>query len=267
MILVVKRQGSPKKGSDVRRPGRSSPACRVILAAFVLSYLVDAASSQGLRAGFGLLPDRLLHGEVWRLLTFGLLHHQLWQLVANALVVWIVARRLEERWGTTKFLALCGVCAISTAAVALAGHAGRQPYLGASGMVLGLLLTYASVFRKRRPMAGLTASHLAGVLAPIAALAAFQPGALLPTWGAAGAGVLAAAGWIAVEPRALRWRVTHLRRRRIREQVRIAEMRDVVDGILDKINREGMGALTRQERSTLRRASRLYAGQRTPAAP
>lgn len=267
IISDVKRQGPPKKGTELRHPGRSSPACWAIVGALLFAWTADWALSWSLRDGVGLVTDRVLRGEVWRLLTFVLLHHQGWQLAANALIFWIVARPIEERRGTLWFLALCAACSLATAAVGLAAHAGRDPYLGASGMVLGLLLTYAALFGRKRSIAGLSATRFAGVLALIAAMAAFQPGALLPAWGAAGAGVLAAAAWLAIEPRALRWRVAHLRRRRIRQQCRIAEMRNVVDAILDKINREGIDALTRQELSTLRRASRLYAAYRSQVAP
>ncbi len=238
----------------------------MILGALVAASLADWYWAGGLQRGVGLIPERVLHGEVWRLLGFGLVHQQLWQLVANALVLWIVARRIEVRWGTAKFLSLCVVCSLATAAIALAGCVGQQPYLGASGMVLGLVLTYAWVFGRKRTATGLPAVQLAGVLALIAGMAAFQPDPLTPTWGAAGGGVLAAAVWLSVEPRVLRWRVSRTRRLRIREQCRIAEMRDVVDAILDKINQGGMESLTRQERSTLRRASRLYAGHRAQAA-
>lgn len=229
--------------------------------AFVFAYVLDWAFSHGLQRGLGLHPAAIFRGEVWRLLGFTILHHQVWQLVANALVFWIVARRIEDKWGTGKFLALCIACSLATAAVALAAHAGKEPYLGASGMVLGLVLTYASLFR-RRPVAGLPAVQLASALAAIAALAAFQPRALMPAWGAAGAGVLTAAMWIALEPRAIRWRAAYRRRRRIRAQCQIAEIRGAVDVILDKINSAGMDSLTRQELSTLRRASRLFAGHR-----
>lgn len=239
----------------------------MILGALATAAFIDWYLEGGLMRGVGLIPEEVFHGEVWRLLGFGLVHSQAWQLVANALILWIVARRIEERWGTARFLSLCAACSLATAAIALPGCVGRQPYIGASGMVLGLVLTYAWVFGRKRTAAGLPAVQLAGVLALIAGMAAFQPPPLTATWGAAGGGVLAAAAWLSVEPLALRWRVARSRRLRIRRQCRIAEMRDVVDGILDKINQGGMEGLTRQELLTLRRASRLYAGERAQASP
>ncbi len=237
----------------------------MLLGAFAAAAVVDWYWQGGLSRGVGLIPERVFHGEVWRLLGFVLVHHQLWQLVSNALILWIVARRIEERWGTAKFLSLCVACSVATATIALPGCVGRQPYLGASGMVLGLVLTYAWVFGRKRIVAHLPAVQLAGILALIAGMAAFQPDPITPTWGAAGGGVLAAAFWLTAEPVALRWRVARSRRLRIRRQCRIAEMRDVVDGILDKINQGGMESLTRQELLTLRRASRLYASERAVA--
>ncbi len=223
---------------------------------------IDLLCQGRLQAGIGLLPAEVLHGHVWRLLTFGLLHAHIPQLLGNALVLWIIARKVEERWGTAKFFGfwVCGT--IGTAVVALlVAPTIDKPYLGASGPTLALLLPYAAIFGKRRTLAGLRATQVAGVLAAVSGVAAWQVGLPVAASASCFGGVLAAAAWLATEPRVLRMAATSRRRRRIRAQQELVELRSRVDALLDKIHVGGMRSLTRRERAFLDDASRVYAEQ------
>ncbi len=58
-----------------------------------------------------------------------------------------------------------------------------------------------------------------------------------------------------------RWRLSRQEKRRRREEESREQLKRLVDSILEKVSREGMGALTSQERRTLEEASRKMRGE------
>src|SRR5262245_23921668 len=58
--------------------------------------------------------DRVLHGEVWRLLTHAFLHdYRSWaHIIVNMVVLWWLGSQVEEIYGPKEFLALYLVAAV-----------------------------------------------------------------------------------------------------------------------------------------------------------
>lgn len=85
------------------------PATRGLLVAVGVVGILGALSAQGSGAAFGLLAcvhERVLHGELWRLVTASLLTApQLTHLLFTLLGFYIFAPNMEYRWGTRRFVA------------------------------------------------------------------------------------------------------------------------------------------------------------------
>ncbi len=88
----------------------------------------------------------------WQLLTYALLHHDLAHLFFNMLGVWMFGAELERLWGRNRFIQFIVVSALTAAlAQLLVQHlmGTRGLTVGASGILMGLLLAYALSFPRR----------------------------------------------------------------------------------------------------------------------
>ncbi len=126
------------------------------------------------RTSFGLVTDlfvldtaRVMHGEVWRLLTYAFLHdtHTIWHIVFNMLFLWWFGNDIETLYGPKEFLAIYLVSAVAggvafEALWLLTGDGrtpgwllGGQPHstycLGASGAVTAVMVLCACHFPRR----------------------------------------------------------------------------------------------------------------------
>ena len=130
-------------------------------AVFVLQLLTARAPSglEGIRgpldAWLGLIPERVLHGEIWRLLTYSFLHGlDLWHILINMYLLWVFGQRCEARMGAREFTlfylaaALCGgvfYTALELIFPAVGNGPGGAPLIcvGASGAVMGVVALIA----------------------------------------------------------------------------------------------------------------------------
>lgn len=126
----------------------------------IITYTVIIYFVQ-LMGGFGeavteygaLIPDNLIRGQIWRLLTYGALHDSnLFHLAFNMVGLWFFGRELESLWGGRKFfifylfgVIFSGFCSI----INIPLGTGFVPIIGASGAVYGVLFAYAALFPDR----------------------------------------------------------------------------------------------------------------------
>ncbi|WP_309397164.1 rhomboid family intramembrane serine protease [Cerasicoccus maritimus] len=98
-----------------------------------------------------LSTDDVLHGQVWRLLTYGFCHDRLsvFHILFNMLFLWWFGKTLERMYGGREF------CLFYLVAIILAGVAfvlldlwtgSRVPSVGASGGVMAVMMLYAMHF-------------------------------------------------------------------------------------------------------------------------
>jgi membrane associated rhomboid family serine protease len=104
---------------------------------------------------FGIyLPDRVLAGQLWRLLTPVFLHADLLHLLLNMIVLFWAGKRVEEVYGKWEFLAFfLGGGVFTHALYLLAYVAGLAPaavFLGASGAVSATLVLLACNFPRMK---------------------------------------------------------------------------------------------------------------------
>lgn len=123
-------------------PAPSSPATRALLA-LIVPVSVAGLFFPGVTGLLAKVNDRLLAGELWRLVTPALVHGSGLHLLVNAMALNQVGRLAELFYGPGRFLA---VFVVGTAGATLASVAWTEaPSVGASGglfAVVGALLAF-----------------------------------------------------------------------------------------------------------------------------
>jgi membrane associated rhomboid family serine protease len=216
----------------------------------------------------GLVPASVLgKGYVWQLGTYMFLHHDLFHILFNMLFLWMLGSELERYWGGKEllkyyFITGCGAGLVN----ALVQPGLKSPTIGASGAVFGLIMGFALAFPEREIlflfMVRMKAKYFAILAAGIEILALLQmPGAPVARFAHLG-GLLVGYLYIkrerwtyGIRRRVKSLRVSMAEAQAARERARRVGVRRELDRILDKINSEGMDALTEKERAFLKRQS------------
>ncbi len=106
-----------------------------------------------------LVPQWVLHGALWQLVTYSFLHVGLFHILFNMLALWMFGAQLESDWGYRKFLEFYFFCvvgaALTTIAVSYTGLGGITPAtntVGASGGVLGILMAFGLIYGEQEIM-------------------------------------------------------------------------------------------------------------------
>jgi membrane associated rhomboid family serine protease len=98
--------------------------------------------------------DAVLHGQVWRLLTYGFLHSELWMwhIIMNMLCLWWFGSDVEDIYGPREFLAVYLTSIVLGGIAFIIGHLMGTPGLycvGASGGVMTMLVLCALHYPSR----------------------------------------------------------------------------------------------------------------------
>jgi membrane associated rhomboid family serine protease len=133
--------------------GPETSATTWILIATVICFLGQILSNE-FTVWLVLVPEYVLQGQVWRLVTYAFLHdpHSLWHIAINMYTFWLFGRQIEPIYGRREFAffylvsALVGGIAF-TAAWAVGGQLGIC--LGASGAVTAVLVLTALHFPRQ----------------------------------------------------------------------------------------------------------------------
>jgi membrane associated rhomboid family serine protease len=240
--------------------------------------------------------EDVLHGQVWRLLTYAFLHStgSIWHILFNMLILYWFGRQVEERIGPGEFLAfyLTGavLAGLAFVGVALTGLTPGGSCLGASGAVMAALVL-AALYNPRQIIYVMFVLPVPiwGVVIFMVVADAFN---LLggTSGGVATAAHLGGAAFGFCYYR-LHWRLTgwspgggSARSRRAEPRLRLYQEEDEestptpvsvaaraeeetleaqVDAILEKISRVGKDNLTENERQILLRASEAIRRRRS----
>lgn len=249
----------------------TTPVVRWLLiintAMFILQLLV-------LKPAFGsdylwylaLVPSSFLgKGYLWQIVTYMFLHGGLIHIFFNMLFLWMMGSEIERAWGGKEFLKYYFVtgCGAGLVNVLVQPHATTRT-IGASGAIFGLIIAFALAFPERELLLyfliRIKAKHFALLVGALELISLFA----LPEMGIARfahlGGLVIGYAYIKYEKLSYpfrklfrRWRAQHAQsyfRRKAAEQ---ETARREIDRILDKISREGIGALTDKEKRILER--------------
>lgn len=238
----------------------------------LVSVLARAAPDawRGIYDIFLLHPDRVLKSfYIWQLVTCAFFHGPgLWHVAFNCIVIFFFGRMVEQRLGMKRYIYFClGAAVTSSLAFLLESALLDQinPMLGASGVAMGLIILAALwhphmkvlvFFVLPMPlwivaalaivMELLMLFDLQGGIAHSAHLGGALYGFLYFRFGSRFGRIFQSIDNMAEKQR-------HKKEQQTR--AREAELRQEVDRILDKVNREGMAALSKEERRFLKDAS------------
>lgn len=253
--------GQRPTGLSAKLPFANSPypwTLRLVVANlgifFITFLLQQSVVGAWLHLLFWLQPIRVLtQGMVWQLVTYMFFHAGLMHIGFNMFLLWMMGREVEVTLGSSAFLRLyfiSGIVAGLFSMPMLSAH-----ILGASGAVLGILAAYGSLFPDR--------IILAFMIIPMKVKHFIWLVAAMDLYGAiAGKGNIAhlahigglITGLVMIRRGWYRKAIFDLEgRRRRRDMNRMKADRERVNEILDKVSREGIGALDKSEREFLER--------------
>jgi membrane associated rhomboid family serine protease len=107
---------------------------------------------------FELLPNAVIHGELWQIVTYSFLHIGFMHWFGNMIGLWMFGSAFEGSWGTRRFVELYFVgvvgAAITTIALSYTHVLGSPfiPTVGASGGVFAILIAFGMVFGENEIM-------------------------------------------------------------------------------------------------------------------
>lgn len=110
--------------------------------------VVAPAVGVGILRAFELTPTRVVHGQIWQLVSYSFLHMGLWHWFGNMLGLWMFGSAIEGMWRSRRFLELyfIGVigAALTSVAISYSGVLGNPtvPTVGASGGVYAILIAF-----------------------------------------------------------------------------------------------------------------------------
>lgn len=254
------------------RPG-VTPAVRSLLIANIAVFFAQELLRLPLREWFALWPDAFMHGRIWQLFTYMFLHGGAMHLFFNMLILYMLGPETERGMGRRHFL----IMYLSSGVLGGLGWvlltSGHVPCVGASGAVFGIIGAFGTLYAQR------VITVLVFFILPVTTRAWIMAASLgaiellfviFQREGTVAHGVHVAGGLagslyalIVFRPEVAR----RLFRFRFRRRPRLTVLEGgggeapdhrEVDRILDKIAREGMSSLSRQERDLLGRASREH---------
>lgn len=242
---------------------------------FVTQLFIEAYQPGLIREFFGLSDLGVRNAYGWQFITAGFLHSGPWHFAVNIAALYLVGRDVESIVGQRNFLLLY----FAGAAAGELGHLFLMPgsavLFGASGGVAAVLFAYATILPELELTSlvffvlpvRLKAKHIAyaSVGAGIVMVAIARTG--IVTHSATLGGCVA--GWVYAH--LLGFGRPSFLQRRLRQRRAVTErfeaisagqfIAEEVDPLLEKIAREGVGSLSRNERRTLARARDKLAEQ------
>jgi membrane associated rhomboid family serine protease len=266
---------------------RRTSALTWLVSAMVAIYLVQnllsrvAGLGAGMEGSFGLSSSAIADGRIWTLLTYGFLHStgNVLQLVAYVAAVWLLGREILPVTGARRFVGLFGSAIVAGGLCWTAVHWGRQGILvGSSAGVAALAVLYRCFYPNREisfmlffapvrftprllvscllaaDLCGLVFYEIMGMPAPFTAAHSAHLGGMAAGW--IYYRYLHDSGWSSADagvemPRWMRHRPEPKAPAPAASPASRGHLRAEVDRILDKINSDGLGSLSAEERRVL----------------
>ncbi|MBN1760222.1 MAG: rhomboid family intramembrane serine protease [Chitinispirillaceae bacterium] len=250
-----------------------TPAVKWLLIVNVVVYVLELIPGFGrfvLNSGTLVPVQTFAQGQLWRVVTYMFLHDQRapFHLLFNMLALWMFAQEIETVWGTRRFLHFYFIAGIGSGCFSLFHLFSTvmkwTGVIGASGAILALLTVYAAWYPHRKVLLffilpvnirivviGYALFSLFGTLAPYGMVSHITHLG----------GILVAIAYLKLYPLISERSRVHSELRSERNMRRNAEKaiakkrlyEERIDPILEKISREGMDALSTEERRILKK--------------
>ncbi|MHC4449931.1 MAG: rhomboid family intramembrane serine protease [Planctomycetota bacterium] len=255
---------------------RGTKACVIGLAGIhlVLAVISRAAPDayDAIYRALALSPEGLLSGKIWQLVTYALMHSvgDLWHILINCLVFWWFGQMVEGRLTTKRFLYFCLGASVFGGLIFVAWGlvtGVASSVIGASGVTMALLVLGACWYPNVQILLFFILRMklwvAAAILVGLDLLGALRSSSSEVAYAAHLGG--AAWGWLfyrygnrieGVFKKIDRMADKADRKKQRKREEQNSDLRAEVDRILDKVNKEGMHALTDDERSFLKKASK-----------
>jgi membrane associated rhomboid family serine protease len=242
----------------------------VFVASFAF-YMVADEAFQSVVRWLGLRPaawrDHAPLVPVWQLLTYGFLHavRDPMHLLLNLLTLYFFGTMLEGIIGTRRFLIAYFSAQLAGALFFLVPGLfgdGRTVAIGASGAVMGIMVAMATLRPRSQVFVFFIPVTLAVLALVFLGITLFSAALQWKSGATDGVAHLVHLGGIVYGFLAVKTKLLFAdpvasmeRSRKVREQQRHQDDEQKVDQLLDKINREGMSALSKREREFLKKIS------------
>jgi len=138
---------------DYQRPTTS--ALTWLLCVFISGFVLKTVLGEWIAptvgtnfvALFGLNAAAVKAGQIWRLVSYCLLHSNILQLIVNLLGIYFLGRELIQLWGQKRFFSLFFLATLAGGVVWLAVHwsTGSDPMIGTTAALVALLVSYACI--------------------------------------------------------------------------------------------------------------------------
>jgi membrane associated rhomboid family serine protease len=254
-----------------------TPAIKWLMIANGIVFALQLVSGYTMVMYFGLVPQLVIHkGFLWQFVTYMFLHGGIFHILFNMFALWMFGTEIERYWGTREFTKYYFICGIGAGILTfLTSLSSVIPTIGASGAIYGILVAFAMMFPDRYIYVyfffPVKAKYLVVFFAAVEFFASWNPQQ-------SGVAHLAHLGGMLIGYLYLKldWRIEGFfrkfqqmsseRRERVkhRKEEQRRRLMEEVDRILDKINKQGMESLTKEEKKKLDQASHLLSEKKSP---
>lgn len=243
---------------------------KLLLIANGIGFLLQLLTMGNLTLAFGLVPRWVWSRFfIWQPVTYMFLHGGWFHLFMNMFVLWMFGSEIERMWGQKAFLKYYFVTGIGGGLFyTLFALNSTIPTVGASGAIYGILAAYAMMFPERKiylyflfPVPARIFVLVIVVLELLSGISGHQTGvAHFAHLGGAIIGYFYMKKDWKIDSLTDRFKTWNAQRRmRVvsEKEEELERMRRLVDQILDKANEIGMENLTKDEKTFLKRASKI----------
>ncbi|MFO7890083.1 MAG: rhomboid family intramembrane serine protease [bacterium] len=254
--------------------GGITQAVKTLLIANGVVYLLQMLIGPQMIIALGLIPrfswSRLF---IWQFFTYMFLHGNFFHILLNMYALWIFGVEIERMWGKKEFYKYYFITGVGAGVIhTILTPMSTIPTIGASGAVMGVLTAYAVMFPNRIitlllffvfPVQ-MRARTLAFLFVGMSLLGGISGSADGVAHFAHLGGMLI--GYIYMK-KGLRfdWIINKYKEWKRRRKISVdnqkreerEKMKRIVDHILDKANQVGMENLTKDEKSFLKKASKI----------
>jgi membrane associated rhomboid family serine protease len=141
------------------------------------NFFSDVLKTNQIFFSYGTLPDLVLQGDLFSIVTSMFLHGGIVHIIGNMVFLYIFGDNIEDRFGHFKYLLLYLLWGIAAGVIhsfyAVSVGSGNIPAVGASGAISGVIGAYLILFPKAKILTIITAFFITTVRIPAIAYIPF----------------------------------------------------------------------------------------------